>query len=398
MTVRLFRVFSVTLALLWAVATPSVARAYPWMIRHGYTGCQPCHTDPSGAGPLTAYGRAQGDLLLRTHYGRSAPDEEAAPTAGLLWGILSLPESLRFGGDVREAWLATKVDGAPTDTRQILMRADLYGDVKLGRFRAEGSIGYAPVGALNAAITRTPSENLVSRDHWLGVELDAEGAWLARAGRMTLPFGIRSIEHTLWVRSSTRTDLNDAQQDGVALAFDKTPLRAEVMAVLGNYQLRPDEFRERGYSAFAEWSPDTHLALGVSSLFTRAKRDVQFRVTDYRQAHGVFARYSPWAPLAILAEADFLYQSLTWNGHRAGYAAMLQGDLEALQGFHWMLTFEAKNDGGGVSSSFGAWSSLVWFFAPHVDARVDGVYQSVAAGPGPNLGAVSAVAQIHAYL
>ena len=32
----------------------SSARAYPWMIRHGYTGCTPCHTDPSGgAGALT---------------------------------------------------------------------------------------------------------------------------------------------------------------------------------------------------------------------------------------------------------------------------------------------------------------------------------------------------------
>ncbi|HVW23782.1 MAG TPA: hypothetical protein VHC69_00330 [Polyangiaceae bacterium] len=398
MGTRFLRVVAVALALLGPLATPKTARAYTWMIRHGYTTCQPCHADPSGSGPLTAYGRAQGDLLLRTRYGASSEEEEPSRAAGLLWGAVDLPENLRFGGDVREALLATKVDGAPTNTQQILMRADLYGDVKFGRFRAAGSLGYAPVGALGAALTRSPSENLVSRDHWVGVELDEEGAWLARAGRIALPFGLRQIEHTLWVRQTTRTDLNDTQQDGVALALAKGPLRAEVMGILGNYQIRPDDFRERGYSAYGEWAFDTRFALGVSSLFTRARRDIYLRVTDYRQCHGAFARYSPWAPLALLAEADFLYQSLTWNGHRAGYAAMLQADLEPLQGFHWMLTFEAKNEGGGVSSSFGAWSSIAWFFAPHVDVRVDGIYQSISAGPGPNIGAVSALGQIHAYL
>ena len=46
----------------------SRADAYPWMIRHEYTGCAICHGDPTGGGVLTAYGRAQGDLLLRTRY------------------------------------------------------------------------------------------------------------------------------------------------------------------------------------------------------------------------------------------------------------------------------------------------------------------------------------------
>ena len=54
----------VGLALLLVLAKP--ARAYPWMIRHGYAACMPCHTDPSGAGPLSDYGRAQGDVLLAT--------------------------------------------------------------------------------------------------------------------------------------------------------------------------------------------------------------------------------------------------------------------------------------------------------------------------------------------
>src|SRR5262249_43142079 len=79
------------------------ARAYPWMIRHGYTGCTPCHADPSGSGPLTEYGRAQGELLLRTRYGNTS--EEAGRVAGFMWGEMKPPEELRLTGDFREAYL-----------------------------------------------------------------------------------------------------------------------------------------------------------------------------------------------------------------------------------------------------------------------------------------------------
>ena len=72
------------------------ADAYPWMIRHGYTGCAPCHTDPSGgAGVLTEYGRAQSDLLLRMRYGE-ADTGEADKTSGFLWGLAPLPTQVRM--------------------------------------------------------------------------------------------------------------------------------------------------------------------------------------------------------------------------------------------------------------------------------------------------------------
>ena len=54
-------------AALVAAAIPGRAQAFPWMIHHGYTNCAQCHVDPSGGGALTAYGRPQGEILLRTH-------------------------------------------------------------------------------------------------------------------------------------------------------------------------------------------------------------------------------------------------------------------------------------------------------------------------------------------
>jgi len=394
--------FAASLAMVfWA----SNASAYPWMIRYGYTACAPCHTDPSGgAGALTAYGRAQSDLLLRMHYGQTSEEGEADRSAGLLWGLVSPPDELRLGGDLREAFFSNQVANAPLQQQLMTMNADAYGDVKIGHFRATGSLGFAPQGDLAASLTTNTTNNLISREHWLGVELDDDGAWLLRGGRIALPFGVRMIEHTLWARSFTRTDLDATQQYGASLYFSKDKLRGEVMGIAGNFEVSPDYFRERGYSAYVEYAPVNNLAIGASSLFHRATRDIIYGVTDYFYANGVFARYAPVHPLVLLAEADSVYQSLTWNGHRGGYAAFVQADYQPEQGFHVMVTAESMDGGSsGEPPSYDGWLSAVWFFLPHADARFDAIYSSLGAPPGVGTPATHTsvttwLAQLHVFL
>jgi hypothetical protein len=382
------------------------AQAYPWMIRHGYTGCAPCHTDPSGgAGALAEYGRAQSDLLLRMRYQGGSETGEADKTSGFLFGLAPTPAQLRLGADFREAFLNNQVAGAPVQQSFITMRADATADIKLGRFRIAGNLGYAPQGDLPASLTSHGSDNLISREHWIGAELDEDGAWLLRAGRIALPFGIRMIEHTLYTRALTRTDFDATQQYGIALSFGRDKLRGELMGIAGNFQLHPDDFRERGYSTYVEYAPMTTLAFGASSLFTRATRDIVYGVTDYRYANGLFVRYSPVQPLVFLAEADSIYQSLTWNGHRGGFASFAQADYEPTQGFHVMLTGEWMNGGSaGEPDSFDGWFSAVWFALPHVDLRFDGIYSKLGvpptqAGSGGSYADVTTwLAQFHVFL
>ncbi len=383
----------------------SPAQAYPWMIRHGYTGCTPCHTDPSGgAGALTEYGHAQSDLLLRMRYGEGEGDGEADRTGEFLWGLVKTPEQLRLGADFREAYFSNQSEGAPLEQELITMRADLYGDLKIGRFRAAGSIGYVPQGDLTASLTTGADDNIISREHWIGVELDDEGSWLLRGGRINLPFGIRMIEHTLWARTLTRTDMDASQQYGVSLAVSKENFRGELMAIAGNFAIQEDVFRERGYCGYFEYAPTTTLAAGVSSMFTRATRDIVYGVTDYRYSNGPFVRYAPWQPLVLLAEFDSVYQSLTWNGHRGGYAGFAQADYEPTQGMHLMLTSEIMNSGAsGEPASYDGWVSAVWFLLPHVDLRFDGIYTRT--GIAATLGTAASysnsttwLAQFHVWL
>jgi hypothetical protein len=338
-------------------------------------------------------------------YGAGTDSGEADRTSGFLWGLVPLPaDVVRAGGDFREGFFSSQVENTTVQQDFILMRADLYADLRWNHLRAAGSLGYIQQGDLLATITSNSTDNWISREHWVGYELDEDGAWLLRAGRIALPFGVRMIEHTLWARTLTRTDIDSYQQDGVALSFVGEQLRGELMAIAGNYQIHPDEFRERGYSLYAEYAAAEKLAIGASSLFTRATRDIVYGVTDYRYANGPFVRYAPTDTLAFLAEADWVYQSLTWNGHRGGYAGFLQADYEPTQGFHFMLTGETMNGGSaGEPASYDGWVSAVWFFLPHLDVRFDGVYsklgQAPAAGaPASNTSVTTWLAQVHAFL
>ncbi len=378
----------------WTAATPR-AEAYWWMIRHGYTECGSCHVDPSGGGLLNAYGRAQGSLVMATRWGDT--DDEAVSHRGqFLFGAVDLPEELQLGADFRPAALVTSVDGQ-TRGRGLLMQADLEVGVHASRFHAEGSLGFATDGAFAASVVGTDSARLISRSHWLGVDIGAHHEWLVRAGRFNLPFGVRMLEHTAWVRKETQVDINVAQQHGLAVSYTGHGVRAEVMGILGNFQISPDIYRERGYSLHIEVAPAPAVAIGVSSLVTHVDVDPTTQEPLIRHAHGLFLRAAATDWLALSAEGDFiLYSQPTHNAY--GAVGWLQADAEVTQGLHLILSLETDDhDVQALGVSIGGWASVAWFFYPHFDVRIDGVVQSVDV-PGARVTAESLVGQLHFYL
>jgi hypothetical protein len=370
------------------LAAPAPARAYGWMVQHGYTSCATCHGDPSGAGPLTPYGRAQGEILLQSSYGKP-PAEEAGPATGFLWGLLRTPEWLLAGGGVRLMPIGMKIGDAAMTSDVIVMQADLAAEVHLGGFRAGGSLGAITTDQSPASV----KGSVVSREHWLGWAFE-EGAWLLRAGRLNVPFGARTLDHTLWVRASTRTDLNESQQHGLALAYSGDLLRGEVMAIAGNFQI-PSEEREHGYSGFVELMPLPWLALGASSLVTRSSRDILTLQPTTRQAHGLFARAAPWRALALTAEADLVVNpSGQVDAH--GLATMLQADYEVLSGVHVMVTGETQDLAGHGGLSVGGWAGVGWFLASHTDLRLDFMQRSEVFG-NQRIAEQAWMLQLHVY-
>jgi len=433
----------------------SNAHAYAWLIKHRYGGCPTCHADPSGGELLTSYGRQQGELLLKMPYGDAANSasgstvsssgsdadsfdsfdsvgsstgavggdssgKAAAPAAAagpvesdeselgvgaFLWGI-TLPDSLLMGGGFRMAALKKS-----SDLKFFPMMADVYGQLTLGHIRGQASIGItrAPAGSPHGRPTQITANqddgtNLISRTHWLGYEFGGN-KYLLRAGRINLPFGLRIPEHVMWVRETTRTDRESDQQHGVALAYNADNLRAEVMAIAGNYQVNPDEYRERGYSGYFEGMLDEQNAFGVSSLWTTADND---RLANEQAAHtrtvnGVFWRMTLAEPLVVFGEANLL----TNSRRDLGYVGLLQADYEVTQGLHLIGSAEILDQGykfarptaasapslivpGAGKPNYGFWAGADWYFFSHMSLRVDAIFRRTDP--------TTILAQLHVYL
>ena len=378
------------------------AHAYPWMIRHGYTNCSACHVDPSGWGLLTEYGRAQAQIVLPTLWGKKPEDVE--PTPGIVYGLVPLPSWLNVGLSLRGSVLSVTTSTG-TSWRDILMIADLRAGVSAGPFIASVSIGYVPTGATLAAITNQQHDNIVSREHWLGIRLDDNKLYFL-GGRMNLPFGLRNVEHPFFVRSATRTDTDSYQQYGGQVVWDAPNIRAAVMGIAGNFAIRDPQFREVGYSGYVEGAFSNSFTLGLSSLVTHADlglnsisnpfvfSDPFFGASDdWRQAHGLFSRWRMDDRWVLLSEADLLIESASGVQRDWGGAGLVQADYEPIQGLHFIFSGEALHQ--RQVTSYGGWFSVDWFFFPGCEARLDTIFTEYGVPGGGHEPSFSVLGQLH---
>jgi hypothetical protein len=315
-----------------------------------------------------------------------------------------LPSWLNVGLSLRGAVLSTTNSGSTT-WRDILMIADLRAGVTAGPFLASVSFGYVPTGATLAAVTNQPRDNLVSREHWLGLRFDDNKLYLL-GGRMNLPFGLRNVEHNAFVRSSTRTDTDSSQQYGGQVVWDAPGIRAAVMGIAGNLLLRDPAYREYGYSGYVEGAFSNAFTLGLSSLVTHADLglaqfanlalgpDPFFGASNtWRQAHGLFSRWHVGGPWVVLAEANLLVQTANNVATDWGGVGFLQGDWEVIQGLHLIFTGEALRQ--RYVNSYGAWFSVSWFFFTGCEARIDVAFNDYGLSGGGNLPSLGVLGQLH---
>lgn len=383
---RQFLLFASLLLLVLALFTLTRnSQAYPWMIRHEYTGCATCHTDPSGGFLLTRYGRAQTQALLSS-FGRGPEGNEVDSRSEFAFGV-PLPEWLNLGFSQRNLLSHTIRSGAPSSSRHVWMQSDLRAAVSFGAFEAAGSLGFVHEGAQAAALTSRSTNNFVAREFWLSYAFDEDRNSRIRVGRMVLPFGVRVADHYFYVRNATQTDIDSQQQYGAAFFHQSEQYRFELMGVLGNYQLRPDAYRQRGYSAYLEYNAASRLGVGLSSLLLYQATSMNPRLSGaaLRGAHGPFVRWAPSSSVAVMSEWDLVHEgassgAVPW----LGFAGMVQVDWEFVRGLHASVTPElylADMAAGTNALGYRGWLSATWFPYPHFDVRADLVKARDVYGP-----------------
>lgn len=304
----------VALALL---ASAGVAAAYPqFQLTTGADRCQACHVSPGGGGLLEAYGRDEaGGTLSARGDGR------------FLHGLWEPPSWLLLGGDLRGA-LGGKVQEERRRTLAFPMQADLYSAVRLGAWSAILTAGVR-------GVARDPAPDLIyrlaSREHYVMYQREPGSGTYARAGRFFPVFGLRSQDHTAYVR---RYLGQHTLEEPYALSAGHLAGDWEAHAALFAPQPVPLlGAGPRAYGAAAYYErrvADGAAAWAVQSKLAKTGEDVRLA------AGAVGKLWVERAGLLLLAELDVQRQSFDVGPARLQLASYLGASRLLLPG--WMVT------------------------------------------------------------
>jgi hypothetical protein len=282
-----------TIIALALVASASTAHAYPqFQFTFGVDRCTTCHFSPAGGGLINDYGRDEaGSTISRGGDGR------------FLHGVWEPPSWFKLGFDYRGVGLVKLREPDP-EPIVFPMQVDLY--IRAGTPKYSFNM---TAGMRGGARDPQPPfvERLVSREHYFMYERD-NGLYV-RAGRFFPIYGIRSQDHTAYVRRYLGFHTLEEPYGIGAGTFGDT-WEGHVSAFVP----RPVDFLGSGVKASGatgyyerRFMDDTaalagQLRVGMSSLDTRVSAGV------------VAKRYFTGAELLVLAEVDLQRQSFDSEG------------------------------------------------------------------------------------
>lgn len=180
-----FRRIGAAAALALVLAAPRVADAYPqFQLTTANNRCSVCHIAPAGGGLINEYGRSEAGDTISQFGGNGA----------FLYGVYEEPSWLKLGVDLRGAALA-KDNSTNPEYVLFPMQGDTYIYLRGGAISLYGTVG--PRAQIRE--TDAIADRFGSREYWLMWRPKTTG-WYARAGRFFAPFGLRSQDHTTYVR------------------------------------------------------------------------------------------------------------------------------------------------------------------------------------------------------
>ncbi len=275
-------------ALVALAAAAGRADAYPQLqLSLGVDRCTACHHSPAGGGLINDYGRDEaGSTISRGGDGR------------FLHGAWTPPSWLQLGLDLRGA-AAIKYRDQERELLAFPMQTDVY-------LRAGGErISFTLTAGMRGG-ARDPQppfvERLVSREHYLMYQRDS-GAYV-RAGRFFPIYGIRSQDHTAYVRRYLGFHTLEEPYGVAAGTFGQT-----WEGHLSLFVPRPIEFlgagvKARGAAAYVE----RRLLDDTAAIAGQARLAVS--EDDARIAAGIVGkRWWSGAGVMLLAELDLQRQS-----------------------------------------------------------------------------------------
>ncbi len=360
------------------VGRPGDAAAYPqFQLSTGADRCQACHVSPAGGGLLNEYGR-----------------DEAAGTVSprgdgrFLHGLWQPPSWLSLGGDLRGA-LGIKQHEERTRTLAFPMQADLYVRAAFGAWSAN-----LTVGARGVARDPKPEPiyRFASREHYLMYQREPGAGTYVRAGRFFPVAGLRSQDHTAYVR---RYLGQHTLEEPYALAAGHLGETWEAHAAFFLPQPTPILGGARAYGATAYYerrNADGDAAWAAQSQLAVTGEDVRI------SGGAVGKLWVERAGLLVLAELNVQRQSFDTGAPRLQLASYLGASRLLLPG--WMITAAVQHWEPDLTlrSTVRAATelNLQWFASAHLELHWLGRLEAV--GNDFDHPALLSLLQLHYFL
>ncbi len=238
-------------------ASAGTALAYPQYQMSKEQTCVACHVSPSGGGLLNDYGELTAE-----------EESQWGGNPAFLHGVLTLPDVLRVGGDLRAAGgVHTRGDGL--GGAAFPMQSELYA------YAEKSGVGLYLIGGATVEGGSMDSRSLVpfSREHYLiWRKSDSEGLYV-RAGRFMPVQGLRQPEHVLYARRFGGTPLF-SETYGANFGWIKPDLEAHASIFVADPLIDGIERGDGG--AFYVEKRFGNKSVGLVDRYTTSATDTRF--------------------------------------------------------------------------------------------------------------------------
>ena len=235
------------------------ADAYPQFQMSRDTTCSGCHISPAGGGLLSENGMNTAEEI--SAFGTN-PE--------FLNGAFDLPEWLAIGGDIRG--MGGYLQAPQRYLWSFPMQGDLYVHATKGKFSGQLTVGMRPYQEGNEALTYvSPREHYVQ---WQQEEGAREGLFV-RVGHLMPIFGLRFVEHPLYVRRYGGTPMF-SETYGATVSIVQSKFEAHASGFIKDPLVDPVR-QSNGGALYAELRVSDKTLIGAGGMAEKSSFDHRFR-------------------------------------------------------------------------------------------------------------------------
>lgn len=311
--------------------SPCQLMAEPYLSVFSGFKCMLCHTNPSGGGKRSSFGR------------QYAFDNLSATVSdnGDFWSG-SLGSFVFIGGDLRTDYTQTQVGGQESISEFSLQENNLYIEVMLIPNRVTFYV--------DEKLGPGTTEN---REAY-GLFRFENSSFYIKAGRMFLPYGLRLQDDTAFIRNLSGINFNYSDT-GVEFGFEKDAWTTH-LAVSNGSGTNSDNNDEKQVSVLGRYTA-SGWQLGASFNTNEA-------LQSKRRMYNVFGGFKTGS-IAWLAEIDIIKDELALIADTEQTVMLMESNIKLRKGQYLKVSYEQQTvDSAGPVEAKRDRLSLVWEYFP----------------------------------